>query len=43
VRISADGRTILSEVAIEFVLRELVIGSVRVPRAFLLEPPAQAE
>jgi hypothetical protein len=40
-RISADGRTVLSEVVIEFVLREQVIGSLSIPRAFLLEPPAQ--
>jgi hypothetical protein len=38
-RISADGRTVLSEIEVEFVLGERVIGSVLVPRAFVLDPP----
>jgi hypothetical protein len=38
VRISADGRTIVSEVEIEFVLHEKVVDSVLIPRAFVLEP-----
>lgn len=40
-RISSDGSIVLSEVEVEFVVRENVIGSVRIPSAFLLEPPAQ--
>lgn len=37
-RISPDGRTVLSEVHIEFILREREVGSVQVPRAYELDP-----
>ena len=37
-RISNDGRVVLSEIQIELVLRDKVVGSVQVPRAFELDP-----
>jgi hypothetical protein len=39
-RISADGRVLLSEIEIELRLGRHGIGSVRIPRAFLLDPSA---